>query len=151
MPTPRETILTALNTLLLTLPATALRGEVLPERVPAAGLLILRDCEPGEPEVTLSPLRYHYQQRAEIEAVLLGADPDTTFNTLTASIAIKGRFKGQVMGGKVRLHASARVTGEITYESLSIESGAEVEGQCKPQPYTKDTKLVDQASGSAVE
>jgi hypothetical protein len=38
------------------LPATALRGEVLPERVPAEGLLILRDGEPGEPEVTLSPL-----------------------------------------------------------------------------------------------
>ncbi|KDB03160.1 hypothetical protein U879_13575 [Defluviimonas sp. 20V17] len=47
MPTIRETILTALHTLLQTLLATALRGEVLPERVPAAGLLILRDGEPG--------------------------------------------------------------------------------------------------------
>ena len=70
MPTPPETILTALHTLLSALPATALRGDVMPERVPAAGLLILRDGEPGEPEVTLSPLRYHYQHRAEIEAVL---------------------------------------------------------------------------------
>ena len=67
MPTPRETILAALHARLSALPATALRGEVLPERVPAAGLLILRDGEPGEPEVTLSPLRYHYQHRAEIE------------------------------------------------------------------------------------
>ncbi len=55
MPTTRETILAALHTRLSALPATALRGEVLPERVPAAGLLILRDGEPGEPEVTLSP------------------------------------------------------------------------------------------------
>ncbi len=47
-----------------------LRGDVLPERVPSAGLLILRDGEPGDPEVTLSPLRYHYQHRAEIEAVM---------------------------------------------------------------------------------
>ncbi|MBW6496492.1 MAG: hypothetical protein K0B16_18440, partial [Burkholderiaceae bacterium] len=60
MPTPRETILAALYARLSALPATALRGEVLPERVPAAGLLILRDGEPGAPEVTLSPLRYHY-------------------------------------------------------------------------------------------
>jgi hypothetical protein len=66
--------------------ATALRGEVLPERVPAEGLLILRDGEPGEPEVTLSPLRYHYQHRAEIEAVVQGADRDAAFDTLTASI-----------------------------------------------------------------
>jgi hypothetical protein len=68
------------------LPATALRGDVLPERVPALGLLILRDGEPGEPEVTLSPLAYHYQHRAEIEAVVQGPDRDVLFDTLTASI-----------------------------------------------------------------
>ena len=104
MPTSRETILIALHTVLQTLPATALRGDVLPERVPAAGLLIMRDGEPGDPEVTLSPLRYHYQHRAEIEAVVQGEarsaqqmqgsggpfqgtnDRDTTFDTLTASV-----------------------------------------------------------------
>ena len=86
MPTPRETILTALHALLSALPAAALRGEVLPERVPAAGLLILRDGEPGDPEVTLSPLRFHYQHRAEIEAVVQGADRDTAFDTLCASV-----------------------------------------------------------------
>ena len=87
MPTLRETILAALHARLSALPATALRGELLPERVPAAeGLLILRDGEPGEPEVTLSPLAYHYQHRAEIEAVVQGSDRDTTFDTLTASI-----------------------------------------------------------------
>ena len=86
MPTPRETILAALHTRLLALPATALRGGVLPERVPAAGLLILRDGEPSEPEVTLSPLRYHYQHRAEIEAVVQGANRDVAFDALCASI-----------------------------------------------------------------
>ena len=79
MPTTRETILQ-------TQPAPVLRGEVLPERVPAGGLLILRDGEPGEPEVTLSPLRYHYQHRAEIEAVVQDAARDTIFDMLTASI-----------------------------------------------------------------
>ena len=87
MPTPRETILAALHARLSTLPAAALRGDVLPERVPADGLLILRDGEPGEPEVTLSPLAYHYQHRAEIEAVVQGADRDAAFDTLTASIS----------------------------------------------------------------
>ena len=86
MSTPRENILTALHARLLALPAAALRGDVLPERVPAAGLLILRDGEPGEPEVTLSPLRYHYQHRAEIEAVVQGAARDAAFDTLCASI-----------------------------------------------------------------
>lgn len=86
MPTARETILTALQAQLSALPATTLRGDALPERVSAAGLLILRDGEPGEPEVTLSPLSYHYQHRAEIEAVVQGAARDTTFDTLCASI-----------------------------------------------------------------
>jgi hypothetical protein len=54
MPTRREAVLAALHAQLSALPATALRGDVLPERVPADGLLILRDGEPGEPEVTLS-------------------------------------------------------------------------------------------------
>ena len=86
MPTPRETILTALHARLSALPATSLRGEVLSERIPADGLLILRDGEPGEPEVTLSPLAYHYQHRAEIEAVFQGADRDAAFDTLCAGI-----------------------------------------------------------------
>lgn len=87
MPTPRETILTALADLLRTIPhVPVLRGEVLPERIPPAGLMILRDGEPGEPEVTLSPLTYHYRHRAEIEAVVQGANRDATFDALCASI-----------------------------------------------------------------
>jgi hypothetical protein len=86
MPSIRETILVALHARLTALTATALRGEVLPERVPADGLLILRDGEPGDPEVTLSPLTYHYEHRAEIEAVVQGTARDAAFDTLTASI-----------------------------------------------------------------
>lgn len=87
MPTTRETILSALQVLLQTQPAPVLRGEILPERVSAAGLLILRDGDPGEPAVTLSPLRYHYQHRAEVEAVVRsGTGRDAAFDTLTAGV-----------------------------------------------------------------
>ena len=89
MPSTRETILSALHALLQTQPAPVLRGEVLPERVPAAGLLILRDGEPGEPAVTLSPLRYHYQHRAEIEAVVqTGTGRDAAFDALAGGVGI---------------------------------------------------------------
>ena len=87
MPTLRETILAALHARLSALSATALRGEVLPERVPTDGLLILRDGEPGEPEVTLSPLRYHYQHRAELEVVVqAGTGRASAFDDLVAAI-----------------------------------------------------------------
>lgn len=86
--TQRETILTALAVLLRTIPhVPVLRGEVLPERIPSAGLLILRDGNPGDPEVTLSPLRYHYQHRAELEVIVQASgDRDTRFDQLIALI-----------------------------------------------------------------
>ena len=43
MPSIRETVLTALHARLQTLAAPVLRGEVLPERIPTSGLIILRD------------------------------------------------------------------------------------------------------------
>jgi hypothetical protein len=50
-PTPRETILAALHARLSALPATALSGDVLPEGVSAASLLIPRDGEPEVPQL----------------------------------------------------------------------------------------------------
>ncbi len=90
MPTPRETILAALYARLLALPATTLRGAVLPERIPTEGLLILRDGEPGEPEVTLSPLQYHFEHRTEVEVIVQGKTPavrDTVFDVLLSELA----------------------------------------------------------------
>jgi hypothetical protein len=87
MPTTRETILTALHARLQPLAALTLRDEVLPERIPAAGLIILRDGQPGEPEVTLSPLRYHFQHRAELEVVVqAGTGRASAFDDLIAAI-----------------------------------------------------------------
>lgn len=118
--TPRETILVALHARLSALPATALRGDVLPERMPVEGLMILRDGEPGAPEVTLSPLRYHYQHRAEIEAVVQGADRDAAFDTLTASIGAAlaaDRTLGVLRLGRGRSPAPGRSAGRGRGES----------------------------------
>lgn len=78
--------------------------------------------------------------RVEATAIVIEDAGEVEGELNAASIAIKGRFNGQVVGGKVRLHSSARVTGEIFYESLSIESGAEVEGKCKSRPFNKTAK-----------
>lgn len=89
MPTTRETILAALHARLQPLAALVLRDEILPERIPAAGLIILRDGQPGESEVTLSPLRYHYQHRAELEVVVQAPNGRASvFDTLIATIGI---------------------------------------------------------------
>ena len=53
----REDVLTALFAALAGVGgATVARNLALPTRIPAAGLVIMRDGTPGEPEVSLSPL-----------------------------------------------------------------------------------------------
>lgn len=88
MASARETILNALADLLRTIPhVPVLRGEVLPERIPPAGLMILRDGNPGEPSVTLSPLMYHYQHRAELEMIVQSTSArDWLFDALAAQV-----------------------------------------------------------------
>ena len=87
MPSKREAILAALQARLQTLAAPVLRGEVLPERIPATGLIILRDGKPGEPEVALSPLTYFYEHRAVLEVVIqAGSGRDALFDELIRAI-----------------------------------------------------------------
>ena len=91
MITRRETVLKALHAALLAIPggAIVMRNDVLPERIPDAGLLILRDGAPGAPEVTLSPALFHWQHRAELEVFLRGSDLDDRFDALTAAVGIQ--------------------------------------------------------------
>ena len=127
LPSPRETILLALFERLGVAGATVLRGEVLPERVPSKGLLILRDGDPGDPEMSLSPLTYHYQHRAEVEVVVQGGDRDQAFDGLCAQI-------GQI------LHEDRTLGGSCDWleveapqpVDLGIEGGASIKAATIP-------------------
>lgn len=72
MTSKRETVLAALATLITgnAAGATVLRNESLPKRIPSSGLVILRDGDPGEPEVTLSPLTYIFDHLAVAEVIV---------------------------------------------------------------------------------
>jgi hypothetical protein len=65
----REQVLDAIKALLsLALPnADVRRNLAKPERIPPGGLVVIRDGDPGEPEVMLSPLVYVYSHRIPIE------------------------------------------------------------------------------------
>ena len=93
--TTRESILQALFELLQGITGSVvLRNEVLPEKVPGGGLIILRDGDPGEPEVTLSPLSYYWQHRAVLEVIVTGTDAaardaalDDLFSAISTALA----------------------------------------------------------------
>lgn len=91
MPTASETRLAALATLLSTaMPGGAAFGRniALPTRIPGAGVAILRDGEPGEPEVTMSPLTYLYEHRAELDIVTDGAARNAAFDAIKAAVGV---------------------------------------------------------------
>jgi hypothetical protein len=85
-----EQVLEALMALLQTVPAAAVeRNSVLPEKVPDAGLIILRDGDPGEPEQALGGFgNAYYQHAVEIEVYVEGdaAARDTAFDTLLQQV-----------------------------------------------------------------
>ena len=65
----RERVLSRLYHQLQAIAGTIVkRNEALPQSVPTAGLVILRDGDPGEPDVTLNPVHLFFSHRAEIEA-----------------------------------------------------------------------------------
>jgi hypothetical protein len=90
MTTRREEVLTALFSVLTGVPASVKREEPLPEKISAGGLMILRDGDPGEPEVLLSPLTYLWQHRAEIEVVVqkAAAEAPAALDALLAEIGM---------------------------------------------------------------
>ncbi len=76
MPSKREAALMALHAALTRVPGAVVeRDAVVPEHILPGGLLILRDGEPGEPEITLSPLSYHYDHAAAVEVLVQAAPP----------------------------------------------------------------------------
>ena len=74
----RENAIGALFSVLgqLSLGTMVKRNAALPERIADHAMTILRDGEMGEPEVSLSPLTYHWQHQVAIE--LFVADPDAS-------------------------------------------------------------------------
>ena len=65
------------------------RNEALPASVPAGGLVILRDGDPGEPDVTLNPRTEFFSHRAEIEAFVTrpaGGGGETALDALVSGI-----------------------------------------------------------------
>lgn len=93
----------------------------------------------------------HVKGRVEASAIVIEEAGEVEGELHAASVTIKGRFDGEVKGGKVALQASAKLTGRITYESLSVESGARVEAECRSQTFGKGAKPVDPDGGSTKE
>jgi hypothetical protein len=141
-PSAREAALLALHQRLqLVSGATVLRNEVLPTKIPAGGLVILRDGDPGDPEVTLNPVSYLWQHRAELEMVVeeaTGEARDAALDALLVAI-------GETLSSDPTLGGAAEWSeaGAPRTEDLAIEGAAALKGAVVPMTliYTSANAL----------
>lgn len=61
------------------------------------------------------------------------------------AVGISGTMKGSVKAGAVSLSSTARVEGDIVYETLAIETGALLEGLCKRASASQPELVVSNA------
>lgn len=58
------------------------------------------------------------------------------------TLIIKGKIVGSLNAGKVSIHSSAHVHGDVFHDSLSIESGAVIEGNLKQRFESDQVGLI---------
>lgn len=124
--TRREQAISALHSLLAEKLGKLVvrRNEVISTTIPSEGLLILRDGDAGEPEILLSPLRYLYQHRVELEVWVQQAqstERDQQFDQLLQRLGVALDSAGTLNDTVDLLH-----TGSPEFSTESIESGATV-------------------------
>lgn len=103
-PSTAEAVLLALKSALSGLGAVVHRNIAADTvvAVPAGGLIILRDGDPGEPEVVLGLISYHYEHEVEVEIFAQGprAGLDERFDTLRQAVGV-ALLADRTLGGVV--------------------------------------------------
>lgn len=87
--TKRETVLLGLFAALEGTGLQVARNDAKPQDVPATGALVLHDGEPGEAEITLSPMTWHYRHRAQIDLFAVDGD-ESREAVFDAAVAVIG-------------------------------------------------------------
>jgi hypothetical protein len=126
MASKRETVLAAVRSLVAAaLPgAEVKRNLAKAERIPPGGLVVIRDGDPGEPEVSLSPLTYLYSHRIPLE---IAAYEGATLTREQVVDAMTGAIGAAVMVNRTLgglcdwIEAEAPVTDDI--EALGASPG----------------------------
>lgn len=131
MSTKRELVLAAFHAALTAglAPAEVRRNAVTPQRVAAAGVVILRDGDPGEGEALLSPPSWYFEHRAEIEIVVDGVGEEARSAALDALVEKLGAAiaADRTLGGACDyVQGLAPTTAEVPVENGSPLAGATV-------------------------
>lgn len=98
-----ETIMLALVTALADVPGTVKRNQGLAESIPmttGGGLVVIHDGDPGEPEITMSPLQYYYEHAVDVDIFVQGSDLEARFDALKVAVGTR-LLADRTLGGLV--------------------------------------------------
>lgn len=81
------------------------------------------------------------------KSLLVGETADIKGEILAENVRVHGRIDGQIKARVVHLARTAHVAGDVWHESLSIETGAFIEGNCKRMNERRETPVPESATG----
>ncbi len=118
MSSKREQVLDAVKALLSSaLPTADVRRNLAkPERIPPGGLVVVRDGDPGDPEVMLSPLVYVYTHRIPIELAAYetsSQSPEQVLDEMLGSIGVAVSGNRTLSGLCDFIEAQAPTTDDV--------------------------------------
>lgn len=108
----------------------ALDGQdAAPGRVGTLGRIVIRSGDLGDPEVDLSPLRYHYEHRIPVEVVAYESGSLSSEQVVDAMlVALGGAIEAdRTLGGRCDwMEATAPSTDDIFIEGAKPPKGADL-------------------------
>ncbi len=107
-----------------------LRNEIVPQRLPPGGLIVVRDGETVEETPLLSPLAWQVEHHADIEVTVAGAAPSARNTLLDALLVDIGTAitTDRTLGGTVEWAQP----GAPDFEEAEFESAAAVRAASVP-------------------
>jgi cytoskeletal protein CcmA (bactofilin family) len=79
--------------------------------------------------------------RIEAGYLVVAEGGEVEGDIVAKAVAISGTVRGSIKAGTVTLSATARVYGGVIHDVLSIEAGAQLEGECKRLPGAQSDRI----------
>ncbi len=75
-------------------------------------------------------------------ALVQGVSSEVTGTVVAESARIAGTIKGSITANTLVILKTARIEGDVAYQSLTIEEGAQVNGKFAPRQVEAEPKLM---------
>lgn len=124
MTVQRDVLLAIKAMIVAALPAATVVGfdgdASAPEVIPSGGLVIGHGGDPGEPEIDLSPITYHYEHQVAVEVAASGGAAGLELDVMLAAIGAR-LAQDRTLGGLCSyLEARAPQRDDETTDDVTI-------------------------------